>query len=190
MLTRRAQRGFFPGDFAPGIVSKLARHSEVALGILGGVERDFGRFGVRCEVGLALQGACCILGSVDTYPIDCTRGLSTDERARVRRVYARHAALAGDTVSATWTPVTCDVIEGFWICSDCLQFIANGDLPPDADAARENEILHGVNNQEGYSWSLGTDTEGSFSWRYCDCCGSQLGGDRYSAALVRCSQPK
>lgn len=83
------------------------------------------------------------------------------------------------------TVTTDDVIEGFWVCVDCVQFIANGELPADADAARENEILHGVNNQEGYTWTLGCEIEPSFSWRYCDCCGSLLGGDRYEAALVR-----
>lgn len=34
------------------------------------------------------------------------------------------------------------------VCEDCLMFIANGEMPAEADAKRENQILRGVERQQ------------------------------------------
>lgn len=76
------------------------------------------------------------------------------------------------------------------VCSDCLFFIANGDLPSDEnDAAR---VVKGVESfAPGYvaAGSSESDVEGSFSWRPCDCCGSKLGGDRHDAVVLGDDEP-
>lgn len=78
-----------------------------------------------------------------------------------------------------------ETIDGLWVCVDCAMYIANGEMPADADRAREREIEAGM-EQEGYEWTLGTDVETEcFSWRRCDCCGSGLGGERHSATLFK-----
>lgn len=68
------------------------------------------------------------------------------------------------------------------VCTDCLFFIANGDLPENEnDAAR---VVAGVESfAPGYVAPTG-EGEGSFSWRPCECCGCKLGGDRHDAVVL------
>ena len=60
------------------------------------------------------------------------------------------------------------------VCVDCLFFIANGDLPEDAERAAEVRSI-------GLDWVITEDDEGHFSWSPCDACGSRLGGQRFAA---------
>ncbi len=82
------------------------------------------------------------------------------------------------------------VVDGQWVCVDCLFFIANGDLPDDTEAAAR--VVTGVEQQAPYVWVCdgpheneeeGVDTK-DFSWTPCYCCGSDLGGSRHRTALI------
>ena len=68
------------------------------------------------------------------------------------------------------------------VCTDCLFYIANGDLPDDPKRAREVE--HGVASQGGYVCPGESDGDEHFSWRPCHCCGSKLGGNRHPAIVL------
>lgn len=74
------------------------------------------------------------------------------------------------------------------VCTDCLFFIANGDLPENEhDATR---VVAGVESfAPGYVTPSG-EGEGEFSWRPCDCCGSKLGGDRHDAVVLGDDEPE
>jgi hypothetical protein len=66
------------------------------------------------------------------------------------------------------------------ICTDCLCYLANGDVPED----RPDLPIQIDRNWTDWDVVLSGDPEedeGSFSWSSCDCCGSNLGGYRYSA---------
>ena len=61
-------------------------------------------------------------------------------------------------------------------CSDCLMFVANGDMPEDREGFVEDFELW----TEGFVICLGdNDIDLGFSWSRCECCGSRLGGDRH-----------
>lgn len=85
---------------------------------------------------------------------------------------------------------TADPIRDLWVCSDCLFFIANGDLPDDDDAARA--IVEGCERESPGVWVSDSADEtdaddcdaNEFSWSACDCCGSDLGGSRHRCALI------
>ena len=65
----------------------------------------------------------------------------------------------------------------FDACTDCLLFVANGDLPED----REDFVKDFEHWTEGFYMCLGdNDGDSNFSWSRCECCGSRLGGDRYN----------
>lgn len=74
------------------------------------------------------------------------------------------------------------------VCTDCLIFIANGDLP-DEQPNLANRIDRRWPAVEGWNLVPGgesSDDEGTeFSWRSCESCGSDLGGARYPACAVR-----
>ena len=77
------------------------------------------------------------------------------------------------------------------ICTDCLCYLANGDVPedrPDLPAQIDKLWPEGPN---GKWWDIVpvVEDEGSFSWWSCDCCGSGLGGYRYSAVAYKGSAP-
>lgn len=63
------------------------------------------------------------------------------------------------------------------VCTDCLIVIANGDYSG-MDDKREQEVKAGIARCDALS--AGTDEYG-FSWRPCEVCHSQLGGDRHQA---------
>ncbi len=84
-----------------------------------------------------------------------------------------------------------DVISNLWVCTDCVMYIANGELPEeDADVGRA--ILDGIERERPYDWVCESphDDEGEgadqvdFSWRACECCNSHLGGSRHRCALI------
>jgi hypothetical protein len=72
-------------------------------------------------------------------------------------------------------------------CTDCVMWLANGELPPDEsdwapEAVERNWPDHhlcvaGDENSEEY-----------FSWSPCEVCGSRLGGNRYPCAAWKCEE--
>lgn len=72
------------------------------------------------------------------------------------------------------------------ICVDCLVWLANGDLPEDRpELPQDIEIRWPARERWHLVPAGGEDDEPHFSWSPCECCGSQLGGDRHKAAAWR-----
>lgn len=63
------------------------------------------------------------------------------------------------------------------VCSDCLLFIANGDLPEDDEM--EKDIIAGVESFSGHLHAGDSDEDEEFSRHSCDCCGTNLAGSRH-----------
>ena len=91
-----------------------------------------------------------------------------------------------------------EVLGPYWVCSDCLMFIANGDLPDCADDETAKAVVAGVESEPGH-WVAGGECEEhqdhnhcaesgcdsrDFSWSDCECCGSSLGGSRHKASVI------
>jgi hypothetical protein len=89
------------------------------------------------------------------------------------------------------------IIETYTLsgCSDCRLFIANGDQPEDDDTlpARidaewsvSDETCDQYGAVRGSLWFDIVDggEHVGFSWKPCECCGSHLGGDRYSLTAI------
>lgn len=82
----------------------------------------------------------------------------------------------------TWT---------IWICVDCMQALANGELCDDADREplsaldADAEVTCGLIASEHECDSLddcnGECERQEFSWSRCEGCGSNLGGERLAA---------
>ena len=73
--------------------------------------------------------------------------------------------------------------EEILVCTDCILFIANGDLPDDPQLAAE--IVRGVESRApGHVCAGDADGDVEFSWAACDCCGSRLGGSRHKAVVL------
>lgn len=71
-------------------------------------------------------------------------------------------------------------IEQYSVCTDCMIYIANGDLPE--DIASEPERLQNMKYYSQELYSINCDEcELGFSWSMCECCGTRLGGDRWLA---------
>jgi hypothetical protein len=64
------------------------------------------------------------------------------------------------------------------ICTDCINVVANGELPPDTDQDTDQLIIDGTIGVMYDGESLG------FSYKPCDCCNRKLGGDRFKAILA------
>ena len=74
------------------------------------------------------------------------------------------------------------------VCGDCLQYLANGPAELEAEAVARIEagtakqggdiVLGGLESEADADGGLG------FSWHACELCESQLGGDRYAAAVL------
>ena len=82
-------------------------------------------------------------------------------------------------------------------CSDCVLFIANGDVPEGRedigeDIEREWPLVASDDTCDAFKAVRGTlrnhiflgDEELGFSWRECECCGSGLGGDRHEMVVL------
>ena len=73
-----------------------------------------------------------------------------------------------------------------WLCTECMLYDVNGELPE--DEARAHEIEDGFERLGEVCANFGgsedeEDGYCEFSWAQCDCCGTQLGGSRYRYAL-------
>ena len=70
------------------------------------------------------------------------------------------------------------------VCSDCIQEVANGETPPDADPARETRPEFQRSGNVSIGW-VGDDPddagEGDFTYAPCQRCTSDLAGDRFHA---------
>jgi hypothetical protein len=62
-----------------------------------------------------------------------------------------------------------------WVCDDCLQYIVNGELPPDTAQERDAEITDGSLGM----FATHTNEEQEFSTHICDHCGTPLAGRRH-----------
>ena len=73
------------------------------------------------------------------------------------------------------------------VCSDCIMAISNGDL---GDVSEEYEAEYDAavkshwTTTEGWEVVPGNEDLG-FSWRQCEGCGSNLGGDRFEAHAMK-----
>lgn len=69
------------------------------------------------------------------------------------------------------------------VCSDCAMFIANGELPEEDGNKLISAIESNWKDLSGQIVLGDNDTE-EFSWSPCECCGSSLGGNRFSATVL------
>jgi hypothetical protein len=78
-----------------------------------------------------------------------------------------------------------------WICTDCIQFLANGERNEGADREPLSAVSDGVFitlgiGREDHDCEDPEDCECAvrpFSWSDCEGCGSPLGGERHGATL-------
>jgi len=81
------------------------------------------------------------------------------------------------------------IVRELSVCTDCIFFIANGDLPEnEKDAERVTDAVSEWCRKHDSAHmvaSSNSDDEAEFSWRPCECCLSHLGGSRHSAILLR-----
>ena len=88
-----------------------------------------------------------------------------------------------------------EFIDNISVCTDCLQYIANGDIDdgnylPDSE---QSEVYRKID--ESYKkirdsgqeifLNCSEDAHDGFSWQSCDHCKSKLGGDRYKASIYQ-----
>jgi hypothetical protein len=78
--------------------------------------------------------------------------------------------------------------DEYYVCGECAQVVCNGLGGMDLDPEREEEIIEGLGQIEGH-WAPNWDSETGegmleFSWRQCDGCGTNLGGERLRMAIV------
>jgi len=76
-----------------------------------------------------------------------------------------------------------------WCCVDCVQMIANSELPPDCTDEHAEQL-----GEISTEWCvLGDVGDGSsvdsFSWQSCDTCNSSLGGERHALAFIPREEP-
>lgn len=70
-------------------------------------------------------------------------------------------------------------IENVLICDDCVNYISNGELPPDSSIEDDLDIQHGAEFL-AITYKFGSvGVERGFSVMHCDCCGSSLAGNRH-----------
>lgn len=67
--------------------------------------------------------------------------------------------------------------EPLMACADCLFYLANGDETEGRDMEAAIQAHLGVPSGGLHCGS--SDEDDTFSWRPCECCGSQLGGSRH-----------
>ena len=80
------------------------------------------------------------------------------------------------------------IADDLLVCGDCLQAIANDDYTgldyhysPEEAKQREAEIRAGIESLGGYAV---VGEAAGFHWRGCDCCGSDLGGDKWECSVL------
>ena len=67
-----------------------------------------------------------------------------------------------------------DLVE-LAVCNDCIDLIANSELPPDTDQETDQVLIDGTIGVMYDGEELG------FSYKPCQCCNRKLGGDRFKA---------
>lgn len=83
-----------------------------------------------------------------------------------------------------------------WFCDDCTIAECNGDYTGmDEDRQKEVEAGFATLAKSGTLLTANFDSESGegmeeFSWRGCDCCGTQLGGGRHRFAFWRAEEKK
>ena len=65
--------------------------------------------------------------------------------------------------------------EALSVCNDCIDLIANGELPADTDQDTDQVLIDGTIGVMYDGEELG------FSYKPCQCCNRKLGGDRFKA---------
>lgn len=76
-----------------------------------------------------------------------------------------------------------ETMEDAAICTDCLMYLCNGDVPHDDDPRHPWEGVG--DNTPWFSFWHKEDGESFFSWHRCDNCERPLGGDRHEGTLIR-----
>lgn len=74
-------------------------------------------------------------------------------------------------------------------CGDCLFFLANGDVPEGKtgdEFASQIKAFHDRSDEDMKHMCIASneETDGEFSWRQCECCGSRLGGSRHNFVIL------
>lgn len=77
----------------------------------------------------------------------------------------------------------------FKVCADCVQLIANGELPPHMTDDEVEAYLKRIETRwgdlQGHAVLAGEENEeASFSSVSCGYCGERRAGDRYPAAIL------
>lgn len=78
--------------------------------------------------------------------------------------------------------MTTSVTHELAVCTDCLLFIANADLPDDVEARAA--IVAGADRWARYGHLVPGDVEHGFSRASCDHCRSALAGDRHQVLVL------
>jgi hypothetical protein len=75
-------------------------------------------------------------------------------------------------------------------CTDCIMYLANGELPEEDVNGWSPEAVE--RKWKGYQVVVAGDenSEENFSWQPCDVCGSTLGGNRFPCAAWKCEESK
>jgi len=70
-------------------------------------------------------------------------------------------------------------------CTDCLLFIANGDIPEDNGNDWSLDHIEAIWPSTQYDLACGdSENDHDFSWSQCECCGSRLGGSRHELVAL------
>lgn len=77
------------------------------------------------------------------------------------------------------------VVNELMACTDCMLYVANGDLPEDDTGQLEEAIGEWLDLSVHQHLVCGdSDKDEDFSWHQCECCGSKLGGSRHQLVLL------
>jgi hypothetical protein len=74
--------------------------------------------------------------------------------------------------------------DNLYVCTDCVFYIANGDLPEDDTNAWSPDNFDA--RWRDYNVCCGdSEKDNEFSWSRCDGCGSKLGGARFHCVALQ-----
>ncbi|RLA61249.1 MAG: hypothetical protein DRQ89_11665 [Epsilonproteobacteria bacterium] len=73
------------------------------------------------------------------------------------------------------------------VCVDCINFIANGELPADTTESQDKAWVDKINANwpPGEQQLVDADEHAGFETTPCDCCDSPLHGDRFSVLILK-----
>lgn len=114
--------------------------------------------------------------------------IMANPREVMDKVFARLAA-EGEKPIVRIPP---DIVRGLWVCVDCTQAIANDEWPDDEKTCAAIRAGFEWEALEDGHWVMDGPSEGEqedadrieFTWARCNCCRSELGGERYRAAVI------